>query len=77
MAVAPELGGATVDAGALVGDACGPATVPVAVAGVGELELPGAVLVGPPGPPGGGAAVAAPDVAVAGSALFPVTARAI
>lgn len=62
---APVVGGVADEDGALVGDAAGPATVPVAVGGVGELELPGG---GAPWP-GGGAA--------AGSALLPVTARAI
>jgi len=57
---------------ALVGDACGPAIGPEAVDGVGELELP--VTGGPWPPAGGGAAVAG---AAAGSALLPVTARAI
>lgn len=67
----PVVGGVEEDE-ALVGEACGPAIVPEAVDGVGELELP--VTGGPCPPGGGGAAVAG---AAAGSALLPVTARAI
>jgi len=36
----PVVGGVEEEDAALVGDACGPAIVPEAVDGVGELELP-------------------------------------